>query len=1321
MKNGNGQLKRLWAGLMAGVMLASVIAPQAVAEEQDTQTGEKTVATWNWENADSLIWDEEQQVWKLDLTLNEGETLSQDTLDEMLPDAVTATLEESAKEEAAVSGEEIAQKDGKSAAQQEPQKPDDEEGSDETKEPAASDASEEQDSVTGSEQKDVTAAEEDLSVQEITVESDTVPAVRQDAHAQPAPEEQTETLPLTWNYEKLPFPLEAGSYTVTAQLPEGYVLADDAPELAVLVNAGQAAVDPLADTGSKPITGTVSDTVSPVGTIINLFDYWLTEKDDLDNTDEHNDEGINKDHALQFIKLRGSNQYACNKYVGAANPPIYGMVAPTLTSGYPTLSGSSDVGHATQSLDYLFDPSFSGTSNQFREAHSNVKGLLQIDEDGYYYYDSTKNFAEYDEESNSFTIYNSWGIQNTGKSPQGQFFPFFDVKANYQNNLKKLQTINSTCMSPIVTHYFGLTMTTQFVQMPHGTVNGEENGTAVTYEFAGDDDVWVFIDDVLVGDLGGIHDRTALKIDFKTGKVTIKGGQNLQNTFKETTLCECFQAAGKDTTSGWNNNTFADYTEHTLKFFYLERGNSDSNMSLKFNLVSVPESELVKVDQFGSAVPGAEFSLYAANDRYEYEEKDLIATGVTDDAGGFVFTKTDGSLLRLNDLKETYGQGNGSGKFVLVETLVPDGYRKSADMHLYFPSDFDQAILLSENAWETGAYASSMVMTTLPSTPQVMSGTTNSEKISPATDLDKGTYFAVIFAKSEEGKWYPLSGSQIDGWEMVKPTSGQEATLSEVIQAAKKSNYVFALDSSGSYKTFIEDLPGDITQYYYMLLSNENTKEDAIEKAKYSIGYYYTEANTLDGADASNTVRLDSEQTDEDQLDYFTRDFSVKLYVPNIKNYLMVQKVDDYGNPLTGAVFTLYKASDDTEYDQVTTANLTQEGGSIITLEGGGVFPSGTKVLENGTYYLKESTAPDGYVASNKKIKVVVDDTGVYADAGTEDDGVSVLRGVGKIVRSMLQFAVQDDMDVTLSDITATLQRYTGNTYPQPGSGEWVNVTPLKTLNLSYDNRTGEDHKAILDYTSSTPDGPVYLEATSGWARLKITQNLNGPTTQGTKQDLKDTDLTALFSRSTVVRVENKKTGLRIEKVVTGAQGETDRDFTFALTLTDEQGNPVSQTQTYDVISNRPRLEKVKFVDGIAQIQLKHGQAVTIKGIPENYRCTVTEKLDANYTTTAQEDGQPVALQNGGVTVTVRANTVVELVFTNARIPEEPPENPPASTPTPTPPVTVTTTDTQIPSTGSFMIIPRTSDDFPYGVLIALVGISAVGLIALAVYKQKKR
>ena len=80
-----------------------------------------------------------------------------------------------------------------------------------------------------------------------------------------------------------------------------------------------------------------------------------------------------------------------------------------------------------------------------------------------------------------------------------------------------------------------------------------------------------------------------------------------------------------------------------------------------------------------------------------------------------------------------------------------------------------------------------------------------------------------------------------------------------------------------------------------------------------------------------------------------------------------------------------------------------------------------------GEYYLIEMTAPPGYVKSSAAVPVIVDNSGVYADAGTGTDGVSVRRGVGSVVRSMVQFATDDDIDTTLHDIKAELVSGTKN------------------------------------------------------------------------------------------------------------------------------------------------------------------------------------------------------------------------------------------------------------------------------------------------------
>ena len=65
-------------------------------------------------------------------------------------------------------------------------------------------------------------------------------------------------------------------------------------------------------------------------------------------------------------------------------------------------------------------------------------------------------------------------------------------------------------------HYFGMTMETLFLQPEDGKIDAD---TPMSFSFSGDDDVWIFIDDVLVSDLGGIHDECFTVIDFESGMV----------------------------------------------------------------------------------------------------------------------------------------------------------------------------------------------------------------------------------------------------------------------------------------------------------------------------------------------------------------------------------------------------------------------------------------------------------------------------------------------------------------------------------------------------------------------------------------------------------------------------------------------------------------------------------------------------------------------------------------------------------------------------------------------------------------------------------
>ena len=64
-----------------------------------------------------------------------------------------------------------------------------------------------------------------------------------------------------------------------------------------------------------------------------------------------------------------------------------------------------------------------------------------------------------------------------------------------------------------------MSMSAAFAQPQNGIVDG----SPMVFEFNGDDDMWVFIDGVLVLDIGGCHDARSGSINFQTGDVNVQG------------------------------------------------------------------------------------------------------------------------------------------------------------------------------------------------------------------------------------------------------------------------------------------------------------------------------------------------------------------------------------------------------------------------------------------------------------------------------------------------------------------------------------------------------------------------------------------------------------------------------------------------------------------------------------------------------------------------------------------------------------------------------------------------------------------------------
>ncbi len=200
------------------------------------------------------------------------------------------------------------------------------------------------------------------------------------------------------------------------------------------------------------------------------------------------------------------------------------------------------------------------------------------------------------------------------------FFPLDDIIDDYPDISNEADTTSSN--PTLHNDFFGMRYDVKF------TI-GDYNGP-LTYNFTGDDDLWVFLDGKLIKelDMGGIHEAIA------SGDVDL---------WKE--------LGGKDGCTTRN-------VEHTLTVLYMERGGVNSNCKMKFTIphagfidYSTPKGNLdfTKVDEKDAPLEGATFELVGQN--------------------GIKTTATSGKdgKVSFNNLYV--------GTYTLIESDAPTGYQ----------------------------------------------------------------------------------------------------------------------------------------------------------------------------------------------------------------------------------------------------------------------------------------------------------------------------------------------------------------------------------------------------------------------------------------------------------------------------------------------------------------------------------------------------------------------------------------------------------------------------------------------------------------------
>lgn len=454
---------------------------------------------------------------------------------------------------------------------------------------------------------------------------------------------------------------------------------------------------------------------------------------------------------------------------GSGNMPLF---------DYDKLKNNTDVASVAsnvyEGLNFPFNEStFNGITTYSYDSFTDKNRVIDVDGD-----------FKVDKYSNA-TVGNDKGVG---------FFPFDKTTAT--NNANK--------------YGFGTEFDIDFYMSETGKLTAAD-GTQkdITFNFSGDDDVWVYVDGVLVLDLGGAHKVSSGSINFSDMKVIYKAAVDSSDNINSRTavpktddkyatdekyvttvdLAKIFKANGAE----FNNKNSSK--KHTLQMFYMERGSFDSNCSVSFNL---PQNTglLVRNDvNFDSVNPGLkEATMGIANkDYFSYMIENKYASDAEFDKlkgkYGTLPNKTTSDIIKNNG-NFTFDTSNPLYPIVTTDNII----RRVVNGTTYYLAVKNDSGNSCESYWSThlkDAYTGlPSINFSLPDDFAKLESSTdenNSTAVSGQTDTNGG--FNLLFNQSAK------FNSKIPSNTMVKVV--QNETLYEVNAGDSKTAMSVASDANG--------------------------------------------------------------------------------------------------------------------------------------------------------------------------------------------------------------------------------------------------------------------------------------------------------------------------------------------------------------------------------------------------------------------------------------------------------------------------------------------------------------------------------------------
>lgn len=237
----------------------------------------------------------------------------------------------------------------------------------------------------------------------------------------------------------------------------------------------------------------------------------------------------------------------------------------------------------------------------------------------YWWFDSSKTSLYLRKDTNSDQLY--LGNDSTGETT-AEYLSEASHNVDSASSPDNVSTpygffpFNETTTSKSAVRYnygYGAKLEIPFTLTSTGTVKDDYNNEIpIRFYFSGDDDVWVFIDDQLVLDIGGAHARVSGVLEFdqrdnkkntvtsyvsrvKNSKTGNYGAENCDEHNHTTATSITYLG----TTETYYKNASVSIPnlstgKHTLTMYYMERGMWESNMAVAFNFPDNNELQVQK-------------------------------------------------------------------------------------------------------------------------------------------------------------------------------------------------------------------------------------------------------------------------------------------------------------------------------------------------------------------------------------------------------------------------------------------------------------------------------------------------------------------------------------------------------------------------------------------------------------------------------------------------------------------------------------------------------------------------------------------------------